>query len=327
MMTKGRARPTAAAVGILTALVLSGACSPHPVAPTTSSTTTTTTTTTPAVPGTLTVSFVPRTTAGNGTVTSSPPGISCLASAPTAPGCTATFAAGTSVTLTATGATGLVSFRGWGGRCTGTATTCSFAVEPGASAVSAEFAGPVALCALVDPTSTGFGSVTIDPLGGTSTVTSCSGFSERLVPVGTRVTLTAVPGPSSLVVFAGWTGVCAGVTSSTCTFDVLDPALGGATNLTATARFAGPSRLTVNVDNGTAFGTVTANGSDSCTSGRTCSFDYPAGTTVSLVATPGGPAVTFGGWGGACSGAALTCTLTAPEASSFTVNAAFSFVP
>jgi hypothetical protein len=88
-----------------------------------------------------------------------------------------------------------------------------------------------------------------------------------------------------------------------------------------------PSRLTVNVATGAGFGTATANGSDSCTSGRTCSFDYPAGTTVSLVATPGGPAVTFGGWGGACSGAALTCTLTAPEASSFTVNAAFSFVP
>jgi hypothetical protein len=46
-----------------------------------------------------------------------------------------------------------------------------------------------------------------------------------------------------------------------------------------------------------------------CTS--SCATDYPqsAPTVVTLTATPGSKS-TFGGWGGACSGAALTCTVT-----------------
>jgi Pro-kumamolisin, activation domain/Divergent InlB B-repeat domain len=50
--------------------------------------------------------------AGNGTVTSSPPGISCPSV------CTMNYASGTSVMLTAT-PTGGASFNGWGGACTG----------------------------------------------------------------------------------------------------------------------------------------------------------------------------------------------------------------
>jgi hypothetical protein len=50
--------------------------------------------------------------AGNGTVTSSPPGISCPSV------CTMNYASGTSVMLTATPAGG-ATFNGWGGACTG----------------------------------------------------------------------------------------------------------------------------------------------------------------------------------------------------------------
>jgi hypothetical protein len=53
--------------------------------------------------------------AGTGTVTSSPAGISCGST------CVATFADGTTVTLTAK-ATGRNRFGGWSGDCTGTAT-------------------------------------------------------------------------------------------------------------------------------------------------------------------------------------------------------------
>ena len=50
--------------------------------------------------------------AGNGTVTSSPPGISCPSV------CTMNYSSGTSVMLTAT-PTGGATFNGWGGACTG----------------------------------------------------------------------------------------------------------------------------------------------------------------------------------------------------------------
>lgn len=67
---------------------------------------------------------------GAGAVTSSPAGISCGAS------CTASYAAGTSVTLTASPATGS-SFAGWSGACTGTGA-CTVAMTT-ARSVTATF--------------------------------------------------------------------------------------------------------------------------------------------------------------------------------------------
>jgi phospholipase C len=68
--------------------------------------------------------------AGTGTVTSNPAGISC----PTT--CTASFATGTPVVLTATAATGS-TFGGWSGACTGTGT-CSLTLTANTS-VTATF--------------------------------------------------------------------------------------------------------------------------------------------------------------------------------------------
>jgi YD repeat-containing protein len=59
--------------------------------------------------------------AGSGTVTSSPPGISCGGT------CSALYVKGTSVTLTATPGTGS-SFAGFSGGCTSSTTTCSFTI-------------------------------------------------------------------------------------------------------------------------------------------------------------------------------------------------------
>ena len=70
--------------------------------------------------------------AGSGTITSSPAGINC----PTT--CTATFAGGTAVTLTATPGTNF-SFTGWTGACTGT-TACSVTMSA-AESVAAAFSG------------------------------------------------------------------------------------------------------------------------------------------------------------------------------------------
>jgi hypothetical protein len=64
---------------------------------------------------------VAKTGTGAGTVTSSPAGINCPA------GCSATFAYGTPVTLTAI-ATAKSLFTGWSGDCTGSAPTCALSM-------------------------------------------------------------------------------------------------------------------------------------------------------------------------------------------------------
>jgi beta-glucanase (GH16 family) len=68
---------------------------------------------------------------GSGTVTSSIGGITCGAT------CSAGFASGTTVTLTAAAASGS-TFGGWGGACVGTSTTCSLSMTA-ARTVSATF--------------------------------------------------------------------------------------------------------------------------------------------------------------------------------------------
>src|SRR5262249_27465757 len=71
-----------------------------------------------------------KTGSGSGTVTSSPPGISCGTS------CSATYAPGTDVTLSATPAAGS-SFAGWTGACTGTGS-CQVSMDA-ARSVTATF--------------------------------------------------------------------------------------------------------------------------------------------------------------------------------------------
>ncbi len=84
--------------------------------------------------GNVTLNVTASNTApAQGTVTSSPSGISC-------PGtCSATFAVNTQVTLTeAPGATSTFSaFAGWGGACSGTATTCSLTLTADQSVTAA----------------------------------------------------------------------------------------------------------------------------------------------------------------------------------------------
>lgn len=77
---------------------------------------------------------------GSGTVTSTPPGITCGTD------CTESYAYGTSVTLTATPATGS-TFAGWSGACTGTSPTCTVSMTQ-ARSVTAVFTGPIPTLAL-----------------------------------------------------------------------------------------------------------------------------------------------------------------------------------
>jgi alpha-D-xyloside xylohydrolase len=71
---------------------------------------------------------------GAGTVASTPAGISCGST------CSASYASGTTVTLTASAGTG-ATFGGWSGACTGTAATCTVSMTA-ARSVTATFAGP-----------------------------------------------------------------------------------------------------------------------------------------------------------------------------------------
>jgi uncharacterized repeat protein (TIGR03803 family) len=149
---------------------------------------------------------------GNGRVTSSPAGIDCPGS------CAASFAPGTQVTLTASGASGS-SFSGWGGACSGTGS-CVVTMNASQS-VTAAFAANYALA--VSVIGSPGGRVTSSPSGIDCGATCSAGFSPM-----TQVTLTATPDAGWG--FAGWSGACSGMgTSCTVTLNA---------NASASASFA-----------------------------------------------------------------------------------------
>ena len=147
--------------------------------------------------------------AGAGTITSSPAGISC-------PGaCSASFAAGTKVTLTATPGTNYF-FGGWKGSCSGTGT-CTLTINAAASVSAAFSAGEGVSVAMAG---TGSGTVTSSPAGINCPTTCSASF-----PQNSQITLTETPGANNT--FAGWSGACTG--TAACSLTVTS-----GTNVTAT---------------------------------------------------------------------------------------------
>ena len=138
------------------------------------------------------------TRSGSGSVTSAPAGIACGSD------CSEPYASGTSVTLSATPATGY-TFGGWGGACTGTGG-CTVSMTA-ARSVSATFNAIPNYTLSV--TRSGSGSVTSTPAG-----INCGSDCSESYASGASVTLSAAPG--SGYIFAGWSGACAG-TGSSCT--------------------------------------------------------------------------------------------------------------
>jgi aryl-phospho-beta-D-glucosidase BglC (GH1 family) len=258
--------------------------------------------------GTTVYAFtVSKSGSGSGTVTSTPSGIDCGSL------CAASFTANSVVTLTAT-ATPPSVFAGWGGSgtnyCAGTDPVCILTLSQ-AGSTTAFFMAPEDLAFYVTVGGIGSGRVTSD-VGGIS----CPGTCSALLPPGTPVTLTATPASGST--FTGWSGACTGA-ASTCVITT------GTYGLQANATFGLPGLLPLSValsGPGTGKITSTPAGIDCTTS---CSVGFPAGTMVTLTATPvngTGYLSMFSGWSGACSGTALTCTVTMNQAQ--TVTATFS---
>src|SRR5580698_1138777 len=134
---------------------------------------------------------------GTGTVTSNPAGIACQ------PTCTANFASGQVVALTATPAQG-ATFAGWSGAgCSGT-VGCSVTMTA-AQMVTATFnKGTTNFTLTVTEAGSGTGTVSSSPAGISCQPTCSASFAS-----GQEVALTASPSDGST--FAGWSGAgCSG---------------------------------------------------------------------------------------------------------------------
>jgi hypothetical protein len=144
---------------------------------------------------------VTRTGTGSGTVTGgggtpSGGGINCGSL------CSATYVAGTNVTLTATAASGS-TFAGWSGACSGT-STCTVSMTA-ARNVTATFNSLVTTYALT-VSKAGSGTVTSNPSG-----INCGSTCTANYQSGTSVTLSAAGATGST--FGGWGGACTGTGS------------------------------------------------------------------------------------------------------------------
>jgi sugar lactone lactonase YvrE len=237
---------------------------------------------------------------GSGSVVSAPAGIACGAT------CSASYEAGTIVTLTATPEAGSV-FTGWNGGGCGGSGVCVVGMT-GATLVMANFSQIFTLT--VAGAGTGAGTIASAPAG-----IACGATCAASYATGTMVTLTGTASAGSI--FSGWDGGgCSGTGGCVIT-------LTSATTVTATFS-AAPLPLTVTVA-GAGAGLVTSlPGGIAC--GATCAASYSLGAMVTLTATPD-PGSAFVSWSGGGCGSARTCvvSLATPTAVTATFGVAGPF--
>lgn len=236
--------------------------------------------TVPPVGNTLAVSV-----SGDGSVVSLPAGIDCGAT------CSTRFDPASSVTLTATPATGR-AFTGWGGDCAGTSRTCTVTMQA-ARTVTAAFNQPPPASFVLGVSVSGSGTVGSQPAG-----IDCGSACSASFAADTSVVLSATPATGQ--VFTGWGGACAGA-GTACTVTMTQ-----ARSVSASFAAAPPVQRTLSLT--LTGGGVVRSQPVGIDCGSACSASFGDGVSVVLAATPSA-GQRFDGWSGACSGAAATCSL------------------
>jgi hypothetical protein len=230
--------------------------------------------------------------AGTDTLTSAPAGIDCGSS------CTASFAPGTIVTLTAAYSANTY-VADWGvPNCSALVATCQVTMDADVPlVVNLAAKQPIAVSVA------GNGSVQVfnssgsisSPGSGTCTA-ACTYYFQPDTP------LTLIANAASDAHFVSWGGACSEFTGSTCTFTFTGTTSAG-------AQFALDPVLSI-VVSGTGQGTVSESWGTlgaSCTA--SCSEPIAIGVPVTLSANASANS-TFAGWSGACSGTTPSCQVT-----------------
>ncbi|HYD39701.1 MAG TPA: cellulose binding domain-containing protein [Anaeromyxobacter sp.] len=241
---------------------------------------------------------VKRWGSGAGAVSSGDGGIDCGTL------CSQGYLEGAVVTLTAAAESGSV-FTGWGpilstvpSPCTGTSPTCVITTTGSNLDTVAYFdtTGPVHTLSVDTNATPGAGVVF------TSTYNiQCPNRCSAAFAAGTEVTLWASTGVAST--FTGWGGACTG-TDPYCVVSMTEDRA-----VTATFDIGTTYRLNVHSQGS---GTIAVSGhSFVCPAATSCGYEFPAGTVVTLTATPSST-TTFAGWSGDCSGTG-PCTLEMTE--------------
>ncbi len=257
---------------------------------------------------TVTANFEPSTyaltvaTAGTGVGTVTGPGIACTSGSAT--GCTAPVANGDTVTLTAT-PDGSSIFKSWSGCSTYAGTSCTVSMTA-ARNVTATFQPATYLLTTV---ATGTGTGTVTGLG-IACATGSGGDCSEPVANGDTVTLTAEPGPDSIL--KTWSG-CLTYSGLSCTV-----AMTGAKTVTAT--FQPATYPLTAVTAGTGVGTI-AGGPIACTTGSQagCSAPVANGEWLTLTATPDASSL-FKGWSGCTTLDGTTCMVWVTAAKTVTAT-------
>lgn len=242
---------------------------------------------------------------GDGSVTSSPAGIDCTRVAGGVAGeCSATFASGTTVTLTQN-AIGGSTFGGWNDSCTGTGSCQVTMDQP--YGVTAHFDG-VKQTLTVSGAGSGQGTVTSSPTGIDCMILAggTSGACTADYLVGTVVTLTTSAAAGSGL--EGWSGDCAGSAACQITMDGPRSVVVDFGSYMVTVRGAGSGKGIV----------LSSPAGVNCdirirSWAGDCSEAYPPGVQVSLIATPDDYTYAFYSWHGSCQGAP-DCQVTTDQA-------------
>jgi hypothetical protein len=250
-----------------------------------------------------------KTGTGEGTVTSSPGGISCGTSCVEAE---ASFLDGTKVTLTASPKVGSY-FEGWSG-CDAepSATKCEITVTEEEPTVEAEFNEIEKFFLTLEKTGTGQGTVTSSPTG-----INCGVTCEHEYLEGTKVTLTASASAGS--VFEGWSGCDAEPSPTTCEITIVEE-----TTVEAEFNEIEKFKLTV-IKSGTGKVESTSPVSPKIVCGSECEKEFEEGTKVTLSKTAD-PGSNFVEWTGACTGSGA-CEVTMSAAKEVTAEFKLSANP